>query len=160
MYAAALLTAPEALPMGSLLRDWLSRVAVVCAVVLSLAPPAASVAWLMGGHATIEQVVQHESALEHGHADHHGSYAAGDVHAPQPGAPAQHGSEEPDAVGLSLELSPAAASASLYHDAFQGGLVEPPDIRTTAEAWRLRSSAEISLRQHFPPILHRPPVVS
>jgi hypothetical protein len=42
-------------------------------LIVVLAQPVASLAWLGGAHATIEQVILHEEAIEHGHYHHHGA---------------------------------------------------------------------------------------
>ena len=42
-------------------------------LIVVLAQPAASLAWLGGAHATIEQATLHEEATEHGHYRHHGA---------------------------------------------------------------------------------------
>src|SRR3712207_8883749 len=42
-------------------------------LIVVLAQPLASLAWLGGAHATIEQATLHEEATEHGHYHHHGA---------------------------------------------------------------------------------------
>jgi hypothetical protein len=163
MYGANHGPTHEALPTGCLLDGWLLRAAVTCAVSLALvlAQPVASLAWLAGAHATIEQIVLHETALEHGHAHHHGGHRHGEQYtSPMPHSPPEHSGAELTSVGLSLVLSPAAASAGSYHDVLQGSLTAPPHVVPTTNLWHLDPSMDILFQQHFPPVPHRPPIFS
>ena len=121
----------------------------VLALMLVLAPPVASLAWLAGAHATIEQVAFHEESLEHEHVDHHGTHRHG-VHE-EPHA-------EPGSAGF--VLSPSAASAGPSQDVLQGALARSPDESPPDGAQRLVSPNDLPPPQNFPLGPHRPPIPS
>jgi hypothetical protein len=126
-------------------------------LVVVLAQPVASLAWLGGAHATIEQASLHEEAIEHGLYHHHGAPQHHD-HQPSSGA------GKADAQFSRTALGPVYASAALYtgpfNDLLQAALTMPPDVPSLDNPPRCVSLAEVVLCQHSPPVPHRPPIFS
>jgi hypothetical protein len=126
-------------------------------LVVILAQPVASLAWLGGAHATIEQATLHEEAVEHGHYHHHG---APPHHEHQPSG----GSGKTDARFSRTVLGPVFASAAIYtgpfQDLLQAALTTPSDSPSPDIRPRCASLAEVVLCQHSPPVPHRPPISS
>jgi hypothetical protein len=126
-------------------------------LIVVLAQPVASLAWLGGAHATIEQVTLHEEAIEHGHYHHHGALQHHE-HRPSGGA------GKTDTQFSSTALGPVYASAAFYtgpfHDLLQATLTMPPGAPSPDNLPRCASLAEAVLCQHSPPVPHRPPIFS
>ena len=137
----------------------LLRVVAAYALVLTviLAQPAASLAWLGGVHATIEQAILHEEATEHGHYRHHGALQHHE-HRPSDGA------GKTDTQFSRTALGPVYASAAIYtgplHDLLQATLTLPPGAPSPDNPPRCTTLAEVVLCQHSPPVPHRPPIFS
>jgi hypothetical protein len=131
-----------------------------CALVLIvvLAQPVASLAWLGGAHATIEQAALHEEAVEHAHYHHHGALQHHE-HRPSDGA-----DKKADTQFSRTALGPVYASAATYVGPFQellqAMLTIPPDAPSPDNPPRYASLAEVSIYQHSPPVPHRPPIFS
>ena len=126
-------------------------------LVVILAQPVASLAWLGGAHATIEQATLHEEAVEHGHYHHH------DV--------LQHhehqrtgGAGKTDVQFSRTVPGPVFASAATYtgpfQDLLQATLTMPPDALSPDKVPRFALLAEVVLCQYSPPVPHRPPIFS
>src|SRR3712207_5927252 len=98
---------PHQSPANRCLDDRLLGSATRCvlALMLVLAPPVASFAWLAGAHATIEQVALHEVSLQHEHTDHHGTH--------------QHWEPRAGSNSAGLVISASAASAGVPQDGLQ-----------------------------------------
>src|SRR3712207_629048 len=77
-------------------------------LIVVLAQPVASFAWLGEAHATIEQAALHESAVEHGHYHHHGALQHHE-HLPSSG-----GSGKADIQFSRTVPGPVFASAATY----------------------------------------------
>jgi hypothetical protein len=138
----------------------LLRVVAACALVLIvvLAQPVASLAWLGGAHATIEQATLHEEAVEHAHYHHHGALQHHE-HRPSGGA-----DKKTDTQFSRTALGPVYASAATYtgpfQDLLQAMLTISPDAPVLDKPPRCASLAEVVLCQHSPPVPHRPPIFS
>ncbi len=126
-------------------------------LIMVLAQPIASLAWLGGIHATIEQATLHEEAVEHGHYHHHGALQHQE-HPPSGGAgkkDTQFSQTVPGPVYAS-----AATSVGPSQDLLQATLTMPPDAPSPGNLPRCVSLAEAVLCQHSPPVPHRPPIFS
>ena len=125
----------------------------VLALAMILAQPLASLAWLAGAHATPAQVVFHEEALAHGHADHH--------HVD----PAHCGACEAS-VHFNLDVAggpafgPAPSSIAPLQAVLYGVLAGSLDEPSPGGAWRLAPPADLPPPQNFPSVPHRPPARS
>ena len=84
----------------------------VLALFVVISQPVASVAWLGGMHATLEQAALHQAAVEHGHYHHHGAL---EHHEHQP----QHSDGKTDVHVSRSILGPEFASAVPYAGSFQ-----------------------------------------
>jgi hypothetical protein len=138
------LSSTASLPVSG--RWWGAAAVYALALAVALAQLIASWAWASGAHVTVEQVVLHEQAVAHGHADHHGSYAH------------DHGSHHVTSETLGPVFAPAADHASPYQDILHGALVGRPDFLTRIAGYRLGLGDGVSPAQHFPPVLHTPPI--
>ena len=126
-----------------------------------LAQPLASIAWLGGTHATLEQAVLHEAAVELGHYHHHG--ASGGLpghHEHQPG----NRDGETDArlapqVTAGPEFIPAAPHAASFQDLLQAALTVVPKAPTPDGLPRYAPPAGVAPSEHSPPVPHRPPIL-
>lgn len=125
-------------------------------LVVVLAQPVTSLAWLGGVHATIEQASLHEEAIEHGYYHHHG---APQHHGHQPSSDAG----KTDAQFSRTALGPVYASAAIYvgpfNDLLQAALTTPPDAPSPDNPPRCVSLAEAVPCQHSPPVPHRTPII-
>jgi hypothetical protein len=126
-------------------------------LILILAQPVASLAWLGGAHATIEQAILHEVATEHGHYHHHG--------ASQHHEHRQSGGAGKTVLRFSQTvLGPVYASAAThsgpFQDLLQATLTIPPDAPSPDDPLRCAPLAQVVLCQHSPPVPHRPPIFS
>jgi hypothetical protein len=139
--------------------DRLLRVVAVYALVLIviLAQPVASLAWLGGAHATIEQATLHEVATEHGHYHHHG---APQHHEHRPSSDAGKSDAEFSQTVLGPVYASAATHFGPFQDLLQATLTIPPDPPTPDNPPRCASLAEAVLCQHSPSVPHRPPIFS
>jgi hypothetical protein len=134
--------------------------ACVLALFVAVAQPVASLAWLGGAHATVEQAALHEEAVEHGYTHHHGASAH---HAHKP----PRGDDETDAhvprPALEQDFASAVPHAGPFQDLLQtllqAMLVAPPDAPSPDAAPIGASLAEGLTSQHTPPVLHRPPIL-
>jgi hypothetical protein len=125
-------------------------------LIVVLAQPVASLAWLGGAHVTIEQAAFHEEAVEHGHY-HHG---APQHHEHQPSG----GAGKTDVQFSRTALEPVLASAETYAGPFQellqATLTIPADAPSPDNPPRCALLAQVVLCQHSPPVPHRPPIFS
>lgn len=134
-------------------RSW-AVTAHAMALGLILAGPVASLAWLGGAHATIEQVALHEEAVEHAHYHHHGAL---DHDEPEPGGAGELEFQVSRAV-FGPVFAAAAASMGPFNDLLQATLSTLEDASSSDKARRGTSAAEAVFSQHIPQIPHRPPV--
>jgi hypothetical protein len=128
----------------------------VLALFLVLAQPVASLAWLGGTHATLEQTVLHEAALEHGHYHHHG-------------APGHHEHQPEDRDGktgtrlsqgtVGPEFTPAAPLAAPFQDLLKAALTVVTKAPVPDGPLRHAAQAGVVPSQHSPPVPHRPPIL-
>ena len=140
---------------GSRLLGVVAAYALVLIVVF--AQPVASLAWLGGVHATIEQASLHEAATEHEHYHHHG---APQHHDHQPDSGAGKTDVQFSRTALGLVYSSAAIYTGPFNDLLQAALTTPPDAPSPDNPPRCVSLAEVVLCQHSPPVPHRPPIFS
>jgi hypothetical protein len=124
-------------------------------LIVILAQPGASLAWLGGAHATIEQATLHEVATAHGHYHHHGALQHHE-HRPTDGAVKTETRFSQTALGL--VYASAGAQSGPFQDLLQATLTIPPDAPSPDNPPRCASLAEVVLCQHSPPVPHRPPI--
>ena len=161
-----------AIPQKRLLQHFLDvrrlGAATVCALALAviLAQPVASLTWLAGAHATLEQVALHEEALAHGHADHHDGHTSALAYGAHRVGPANCGACEADARLMGPDLpggpvfGPAPAPAGPIQDILHGMVSGLPKGGRPDGAQRLAPPADLPPPQNFPAVPHRPPVPS
>jgi hypothetical protein len=132
----------------------------VLALFVVVAQPVASLAWLGGAHATLEQAALHEAAVANGHNHHHGTLERHE-HPPV---------ERDDKTDVHISrstLGPEFASAAPYTGPFQGllqillqaMLAVLPDAPSPGEQPRRASPAEDVSSQHSPSVPHKPPIL-
>ncbi len=126
-------------------------------LIVVLAQPLASLAWLGGIHATIEQATFHEEATEHGHYYHHGALQHHE-HRPSGGAGKTNTQFSQSVLGP--VYASAVTNSGLFQDLLQATLTIPPDALSPDYPPRCASLAEVVLCQHSPPVPHRPPIFS
>ncbi len=124
-------------------------------LIVVLAQPVASLAWLGGAHATIEQATLHEEAVEHGYYHHHSTLRH---HEHQPTG----GADKTDAQFSRTVLGPVFAPAATYAEPFQDLLLAalrgmPPNAPLPDNPPRSAPLAAVVLCQHTPSVPHRPP---
>ena len=127
-------------------------------LIVVLAQPVASIAWLGGAHATIEQATLHEEATEHGHYRHHGALKHHEHRS-------SGGAGKTDAQFSRTTHGPVFASAATYSGPFQDLLQAALTALSDAPSpephpTRCAALAVVILCQHSPPIPHRPPIFS
>jgi hypothetical protein len=134
--------------------------ACVLALFVVVAQPVASLAWLGGAHATLEQAALHEAAVESGHAHHHG---ASGHHAHKPSQGEDEADDHGPGTAHGLEFASAAPHAGPFHDLLQtltqAMLAMLPDTPSPGELSGGISLAEDFPSQHSPPVPHRPPIL-
>jgi hypothetical protein len=143
----------DARPLGVMAAHLLA----LCVVV---SQPVASLAWLGGAHATLEQAALHEAAVTNGHNHHHGEL---EHHEYQP----QHRDDKTDLHFSRSILGPEYASAVPYAGTFQdllqtllqAMLATPRDTPLPGEQPRHASPAKDLTSQHSPSVPHRPPIL-
>ncbi len=160
-----------AIPHKRLLQHFLCArrlwAATACAFALAviLAQPVASLSWLAGAHATLEQAALHEEALAHGYADHHDGHESALAGGGHRAGPANCGACEadahlrPDPPGGPV-FGPAPAPAGPFQDVLHGTLPGSPEEARPDGARRLALPADLPPPQNFPAVPHRPPVPS
>jgi hypothetical protein len=124
-------------------------------LIVILAQPVASLAWLGGAHATIEQATLHEVATAHGHYHHHGALQYHD-HRPSGGAVKTETRFSQTSLGL--VYASAGAQFGPFQDLLQATLTTPPDAPSPDNPPRCAPPAEVVLCQHSAPVPHRPPI--
>src|SRR5918998_3882399 len=130
--------------------------APVLALIVVLAQPVASLAWLGGTHAPPEQAALHEAAVEHGHYRHHG---APGHHEHQPGDRDGKTDTWFSQVTAGPEFTPAAPHAAPFQDLLQAALTVAPKAPMPDGPPRYAPPARVVPSQHSPPVLHRPPIL-
>jgi hypothetical protein len=143
----------DARPLGA-------AAAYVLALLVVVSQPVASLAWLGGMHATLEQAALHEAAVAHGHNYHHG---ASEHYEHQ----SMHKDDTADLHVSRSILGPEYASASPYagtfqdllQTLFQAMLVVLADTPSPGDPSRGASLAEDLPSQHSPSVPHRPPIL-
>jgi hypothetical protein len=132
----------------------------VLALVVVVSQPIASLAWLGGMHATLEQAALHEAAVAHGHNHHHGALEHHE-HPPL---------ERDDTTEVHFSrsiLGPEFASAAPYagplqdllQTLLQAMLAVLAATPSPGEQPRHASLAEDVSSQHSPSVPHRPPIL-
>jgi hypothetical protein len=131
--------------------------ALVLALFVVVSQPVASLAWLGGMHATLEQAALHEAALEHGHNHHHGALE----HQPMHRDDTKEVHFSPSIFGP--EFASAAPYAGSFQDLlqtlFQAMLAVLADTPSPGERPRHASLAKDLPSQHSPSVPHRPPIL-
>jgi hypothetical protein len=139
------------------LRVLAAHLLALCVVV---SQPVASLAWLGGAHATLEQAALHQAAVEQGHNPHHGTL---EHHEHQP----QHTDDKTDVHFSRSMLGPGFPSAAPYAGSFQDLLQTLLQVTLTVSLgvlWpddrlRFAALAEDVPSQHSPTVPHRPPIL-
>jgi hypothetical protein len=129
----------------------------VLALVVVLSQPVASLAWLGGAHATLDQVALHQAAVAHGHNHHHGTLE----HQPE------HKDGKTDVHFSRSILGQEFVSATPYAGTFQGllqtlfqaMLAVLADTPLPGEQPRHGSPAKDLPSQHSSSVPHRPPIL-
>ena len=132
----------------------------VLALFIVVSQPVASLAWLGGMHATLEQAALHEAAVAHGHNHHHGAL---EHHENQP----QHKDDTTDVHFSRSILGPEYASAAPYagslqdllQSLFQAMLVVLAATPSPGDLSLGALLAEELPSQHSPSVPHRPPIL-
>ena len=140
----------DARPLGAV-------AAHVLALFIVVSQPVASLAWLGGMHATLEQAALHEAAVAHGHNHHHGALE----HHPM------HRDDKTDVHFSPSILGPKFASAAPYtgtfqdllQTLFQAILAVLADTPSSGEQPRHASLVEDLPSQHSASVPHRPPIL-
>ena len=143
----------DARPLGAV-------AAHVLALFFVLSQPVATLAWLGGIHATLEQAALHQVAVEHGHNHHHGAL---EHHEHQP----QHSDDTTDVKFSRSILGPEFVSAAPYagtfqdllQTLFQARLVVLADTPSPGEKPQQASLTKDLPSQHSPSVPHRPPIL-
>jgi hypothetical protein len=126
------------------------------ALVVVLSQPVASLAWLGGAHATLEQAALHQAAVEYGHNHHHGAL--------------EHHEHKDDNTYVRFSrsiLGPEFVSATPYAGTFQdllqtllqAMLAVLADTPLPGELTRHASPGKDFSSQHSPSVPHRPPIL-
>jgi hypothetical protein len=143
----------DARPLGAM-------AAHVLALFVVISQPVASLAWLGGMHATLEQAALHEAAVAQGHNHHHGALEHHE-HLPV---------ERDDKTDVHFSrsiLEPEFASATPYagtfqdllQTLFQATLAVLADTPSPGEQQRQATAAKDLPSQHSPSVPHRPPIL-
>jgi hypothetical protein len=143
----------DARPLGAV-------AAHLLALCLVVSQPVASLAWLSGMHATLDQAALHQAAVAHGHNHHHGAL---EHHEHQP----EHRDNKTDVHFSRSILGPEFTSAAPYAGSFQGllqtllqaMLAVIADAPSPGEKSRHASPSEDLPSQHSPSVPHRPPIL-
>jgi hypothetical protein len=136
-------------------------VAHILALIVVVAQPVASFAWLGGAHATLEQSAFHQAAVEHG-AYHHHTAPRHHEHRPSVGGGGKL--DVPFSRATSgLEFASAApytgSFQNLLQTLLQATLTVPPGVLSLDDPPRYAPLAEDGLSQYSPPVPHRPPIL-
>ena len=129
------------------------------ALIMVVAQPIASFAWLGGVDATLEQAALHQAAVEHGDYHHHGTL---EHHEHQP----PHTDDKTDVHFSRSILGPEFPSAAPYAGSFQDllqtllqvTLSVPPGVLWPDDSPHSAALSEDVPSQHSPPVPHRPPI--
>ena len=132
----------------------------VLALVVIVSQPVASLTWLGGMHATLEQAALHQAAVAQGHNHHHGALEHHE-HLPV---------ERDDKADVHFSrsiLGPEFVSAvpyagpfqDLLQTLFQAMLAVLADTPSPGEQLRHASPAKDLPSQHSPSVPHRPPIL-
>lgn len=143
----------DARPLGA-------AAAHVLALLIVVSQPVASLAWLGGTHATLEQAALHQAAVAHGHNHHHGAL---EHHEHQP----EHRDDNTDVHFSRSIVGPEFASAVPYAGPFQdllqtllqAMLAMLPATPLPGEQPPHASPAKDLPSQHSPSVPHRPPIL-
>ena len=131
------------------------------ALLVVVSQPIASLAWLGGMHATLDQAALHQAAVAHGHNHHHGALEHHE-HQPTSTKTTPRMSTSPDPYS-GREFASAAPYAGPFQDLlqtiFQAMLVVLADTPSPGDPSRGASLAEDLPSQHSPPVPHRPPIL-
>jgi hypothetical protein len=134
----------------------------VLALMVVVAQPVASFAWLGGAHATLEQYALHQTAVEHGEFHHHSSAPGHHEHGASEGGGSKTDVRFSGAT-LGQEVAYAAPYAGSFQDLLQtllqATLTVPPRALSPDGPPRSAPIAEDVPSQHSPPVPHRPPIV-
>ncbi len=133
----------------------------VLVLIVVLAQPVSSLAWLGGAHATLEQAALHKASVEHGEYHHHGALGH---HAHQPPERDDKTDVRFSISTLGTEFAYVAPYAGSFQDLLQAllqaMLAVLPDAPSPGEESRQASLKEAVRSQHSPSVPHRPPIFS
>ena len=133
----------------------------VLALIVVLAQPVSSLAWLGGAHATPQQAALHEASVEHGDYHHHGALGH---HEHQPAERDDKTDVRFSRATLGPEVAYVAPYAGSFQDLLQtllqAMLAVLPDAPSPGEEPRHASLTEAVPSQHSPSVPHRPPIFS
>ena len=143
----------DARPIGAM-------AARVLALFIVVSQPVASLAWLGGMHATLEQAALHPAEVAHGPNHHHGAL---EHHEHQP----MHKDDTTDVYFSRSILGPEFVSAAPYEGPFQDllqtlfqeVLAVLADTLSPGEQPRHATPANDLPSQHSPSVPHRPPIL-
>jgi hypothetical protein len=143
----------DARPLGAV-------AAYVLALFFVVSQPVASLAWLGGMHATLDQAALHQAAIAHGHNHHHGAL---EHHEHQP----EYRDEKTDVHFsrsiLGSDFASAAPYAGPFQDLlqtlFQAMLAVLADTPSPDAQPHHTSPAKELPSQHSPSVPHRPPIL-
>jgi hypothetical protein len=132
----------------------------VLALVVIVSQPVASLTWLGGMHATLEQAALHQAAVAQGHNHHHGALE-------QPEHQPEYRDDKTDVHFSRSILGPEFPSAAPYAGSFQDLLQTLLQVTLTVACGVLSSDdrprsaplAEDVPSQHSPTVPHRPPIL-
>jgi hypothetical protein len=133
----------------------------VLALIVVVSQPVASLAWLGGMHATLEQAALHQAAVEDGHNHHHGAL---EHHKHQHD---EHRADNTDVHFSRSILGPEFVSAAPYagpfqdllQTLFQAMLVVLAETPSPGAQLHHTSTAKELPSQHSPSVPHRPPIL-
>ncbi len=133
--------------------------AYALALFVVVAQPVASLAWLGGAHATLEQAALHEAAVESGHTHHHGvSGHHAHKQSQREGKMDAYVSRSTSGPEFASAAPHAGSFQELLQTLLQAMLIMPPDASSPGEARLGATLANDLPSQHSPPVPHRPPV--
>ncbi len=136
----------------------LSRATLFCALalLLALAAPAASMAWMHGGHVTADHLALHDRQVSEGLHDHHPATG----HSSVPVNVCHHDESGTVAVPDNPVIQAGTVASAVPGDSLQATTaqqVERPPANTTRS---LVAAALLGAGQTDPSPLHRPPISS
>lgn len=133
----------------------------VLALFVVFAQPVASLAWLGGAHATLEQAAVHQAAVEQGHDHHHhGALVQHEQHRPADRNEAEiHFPRSTPGLEIASAAPYSGPSQDLLQTLLQAMFAVLPEVPSPGEGSRHASPMEDLSSQHSPLVPHRPPIL-